>query len=334
MPAFAPEPATTTPAIEVSDLVKTYAGITAVHRISFTVARGEIIGLLGPNGAGKSTTLRILTGYLPATAGRVTVCGVDVASHPAEVKNLIGYMPENNPLPDDMRVSEYLYLRGRLKGLTRRRLHPRFDEVVQLCDLGRVRHRIIGNLSKGYRQRIGIADAIIAEPPVIIMDEPTIGLDPHQILAVRDLIAGLRGRMTVLISSHILPEVEATCDRVIIVNQGRVVAAGTPAELRHERLGPGRYELELAGPLAALPSLLATLHPGLALVSAPDTPDADGFASLSLTAPRDAPDLREPLVNALAHDSRFRLRALTRTRHTLEDVFLAATNPKTEGLKV
>jgi ABC-2 type transport system ATP-binding protein len=157
------------------------------------------------------------------------------------------------------------------------------------------------------------------------MDEPTIGLDPHQILAVRDLIAGLRGRMTVLISSHILPEVEVTCDRVIIVNQGRVVAAGTPAELRREWLGPGHYELELAGPLEALPALLATLHPALALVSAPAATDAAGFVSVQLTAPRDAPDLREPLVNALARDPRFRLRALTRTRHTLEDVFLAAT---------
>jgi ABC-2 type transport system ATP-binding protein len=313
------------PALEVRDLVKSYAGVTAVHRISFTVAQGEIIGLLGPNGAGKSTTMRILTGYLPASAGSVTVCGVDVASHPAEVKNLIGYMPENNPLPDDMRVSEYLYLRGRLKGLTRRRLHPRFDEVVQLCDLGRVRHRIIGKLSNGYRQRVGIADAILAEPPVIIMDEPTIGLDPHQILAVRDLIAGLRGRMTVLISSHILPEVEVTCDRVIIVNQGRVVATGTPAELRREWLGPGHYELELAGPLEALPSLLSALHPELSLVSAPSEPDAEGFASLRLTAPSAAPDLRESLVNALARDPRFRLRALARARHTLEDVFLAAT---------
>ena len=312
------------PAIEVRDLVKSYSGITAVHGISFNVARGEIIGLLGPNGAGKSTTLRILTGYLPATSGQVTVCGVDVATNPAEVKNLIGYMPENNPLPDDMRVSEYLYLRGRLKGLTRRRLHPRFDEVIQLCDLGRVRHRIIGKLSKGFRQRVGIADAILAEPPVIIMDEPTIGLDPHQILGVRDLIAGLRGRMTVLISSHILPEIELTCDRAIIVNQGRVVAVGTPAALRREWLGAGHYEIQLAGPLDALPALLASLHPALVSAS-PAPPDADGFTTLRLTAPPDAPDLREALINAFARDPRFRLRALDRTRHTLEDVFLAAT---------
>ncbi len=326
-PSPATNAASAPPAIVVRDLVKTYAGHPAVRGVSFEVAQGEIIGLLGPNGAGKSTTLRILTGYLPATSGQVTVCGVDVAARPAEVKNHLGYMPENNPLPDDMRVGEYLHFRGRLKGLRRRKLAPRLDEVVHLCDLGRVRDRIIGKLSKGYRQRVGIADAILAEPPLIIMDEPTIGLDPHQILTVRDLIASLRGRMTVLISSHILPEIEVTCDRVVIVNQGRVVAAGTPSSLRREFFGPGHYELELAGPLDQLPPALAELHPGLALVSASE-PDAAGFATLRLSAPADAPDLREALVNALARGGRFRLRALARSRHTLEEVFLAATQVK------
>ena len=329
-PAVQTSPATaaaSAPAIVVRDLVKSYAGHLAVRGVSFEVAHGEIIGLLGPNGAGKSTTLRILTGFLPATSGQVTVCGIDVAAHPAEVKNHLGYMPENNPLPDDMRVGEYLHFRGRLKGLTRRKLAPRLDEVVHLCDLGRVRDRIIGKLSKGYRQRVGIADAILAEPRLIIMDEPTIGLDPHQILAVRDLIASLRGRMTVLISSHILPEIEATCDRVVIVNQGRVVAAGAPADLRHEFFGPGHYELELAGPLDQLPAVLVGVNPGLATVSASDA-DAAGFVTLRLSAPSDAPDLREALVNALARDTRFRLRALTRARHTLEEVFLAATQAK------
>ncbi len=325
------------PAIIVRDLVKTYSGHPAVRGVSFEVAKGEIIGLLGPNGAGKSTTLRILTGYLPATSGQVTVCGIDVANHPSEVKNHLGYMPENNPLPEDMRVGEYLHFRGRLKGLRRSQMAPRIDEVVHLCDLGRVRDRIIGKLSKGYRQRVGIADAILAEPPVIIMDEPTIGLDPHQILAVRDLIAGLRGRMTVLISSHILPEIEVTCDRVVIVNQGRVVASGTPTDLRAQFFGPGHYELELAGPLDQLPALLTAVHSGLALLhssgSAALRPTSDSFAALRLSAPHDAPDLREALVNALARDTRFRLRALARTRHTLEEVFLAATNQKTEGLK-
>jgi ABC-2 type transport system ATP-binding protein len=312
------------PAIEVRDLVKIYSGHTAVSKISFTVARGEILGFLGPNGAGKSTTMRILTGYLPATAGEVSVCGVPVASRSDEIKKLIGYMPENNPLPDDMRVSEYLHYRGRLKEIPRRKLALRLDEVLELCDLTRVRHRIIGKLSKGFRQRVGIAEAILAEPPVIIMDEPTIGLDPHQILIVRDLIASLRGRMTVIISSHILPEIEMTCDRVLIINQGRVVAAGTPANLRREILGLTRYSLEISGDtVAALPAALAAVEPTLAIVESGE-PDAAGFRKLTLTSTRDD-DLGEALLRALSADTRFRIRSLGRSQPTLEDVFLAAT---------
>src|SRR5476649_1503834 len=269
------------PAIEVSRLVKSYAGVLAVNDISFTVPKGEIIGFLGPNGAGKSTTMRILTGYLPATSGNVSICGVSVAAQPDEVKRHIGYMPENNPLPEDMRVSEYLYFRGRLKEVTRRMLGPRIDEVLELCDLKRVRHKIIGQLSKGYRQRVGIAEAILAEPPVIIMDEPTIGLDPHQILIVRDLIASLRGRMTVLISSHILPEIEMTCDRVLIINQGRVVAQGTPGDLRRELFGRSTYQIEAAGDLGSLPFLLGTIDPGLSVASEGPA-DEHGFRTIKL----------------------------------------------------
>ncbi|MEJ1972268.1 MAG: ATP-binding cassette domain-containing protein [Lacunisphaera sp.] len=209
--------------------------------------RGEIVGLLGPNGAGKSTTMRILTGYLPANSGSVHICGQPVASHPEATKRNVGYMPENNPLPEDMRVSEYLWFRGRLKEMPRAKLRARIDEVLELCDLKRNRHRILGRLSKGNKQRVGIAEAILAEPAVIIMDEPTIGLDPHQIIIVRNLIASLRGRMSVIISSHILPEIEETCDRVLIINGGRIVAQGSPADLRHEIFGHTTYRLELAG---------------------------------------------------------------------------------------
>lgn len=309
-------------AIEVREMVKTYAGVTAVNKVSFTVAQGEIIGFLGPNGAGKSTTMRILTGFLPATAGTVEICGHSVAADPAAIKRFIGYMPENNPLPEDMRVSEYLHYRGRLKEIPRKKLGPRIDEVLELCDLKRVRHRIIGKLSKGFRQRVGIADAVLAEPPVIIMDEPTIGLDPHQILIVRDLIASLRGRMTVLISSHILPEIEMTCDRVLIINQGRIVAAGTSSELRREFLGANRYELEVAGDPAELGTLLTSLDPAV-VVDAAGEPDGQGFRTVVFTAP--SGDLRDALWMALAKDHRFRVRGFGKTRHTLEDVFLAAT---------
>jgi ABC-2 type transport system ATP-binding protein len=310
------------PAIEVSRLVKSYAGMTAVNDISFTVARGEILGFLGPNGAGKSTTMRILTGYQPATSGRVSICGIPVATEPDQAKRKIGYMPENNPLPEDMRVSEYMYFRGRLKEVARRKLGPRIDEVLELCDLKRVRHKIIGQLSKGYRQRVGIAEAILAEPPVIIMDEPTIGLDPHQILIVRDLIASLRGRMTVIISSHILPEIEMTCDRVLIINQGRVVAQGTPADLRREILGHSTYHLEIAGDWAALPQVLASVEPTLA-VGTQSEPAADEFRTLTLTTQRED-ELGEALVRALLAQN-YRVRALNRVQPTLEDVFLAAT---------
>lgn len=311
-----------TPAIEVSQLVKSYAGMMAVNGISFSLARGEILGFLGPNGAGKSTTMRILTGYLPATSGHVSICGIPVASQPAEVKRHIGYMPENNPLPEDMRVSEYLYFRGRLKEIGRAKLGPRIDEVLELCDLKRVRHRIIGKLSKGFRQRVGIAEAILAEPPVIIMDEPTIGLDPHQILIVRDLIASLRGRMTVIISSHILPEIEMTCDRVLIINQGRIVAQGTPGELRKEVLGHSSYELELAGDPDTLGPVLAAIEPSLQVTTAGE-PDAAGFRTITLTTACDD-ELGEPLLRAMSGPG-YRLRSLVRVNPTLEDVFLAAT---------
>jgi ABC-2 type transport system ATP-binding protein len=311
-----------TPAIAASHLVKTYAGVTAVSDISFTVARGEILGFLGPNGAGKSTTMRILTGYLPATSGSVDICGVSVATHPGAAKRQVGYMPENNPLPEDMRVSEYLYFRGRLKEVARRKLGSRIDEVLELCDLKRVRHKIVGKLSKGFRQRVGIAEAILAEPPVIIMDEPTIGLDPHQILIVRDLIASLRGRMTVIISSHILPEIEMTCDRVLIINQGRVVAQGTPADLRREILGHSTYHVELAGDPAPLPDLLAAIEPSLR-ITVQGEPDAAGFRPLTLTTASND-ELGEPLLRALAAPG-YRLRSLSRANPTLEDVFLAAT---------
>ncbi|MFT3783013.1 MAG: ABC transporter ATP-binding protein [Nibricoccus sp.] len=318
-----PEEVTPSPAIEVKNLVKSYAGVPAVSDVSFTVQRGEIIGFLGPNGAGKSTTMRILTGFLPATSGTVNLCGVPVATEADAVKKLIGYMPENNPLPEDMRVSEYLHYRGRLKEIPRRKLSARIDEVLELCDLKRVRHRILGKLSKGNRQRVGIAEAVLAEPPVIIMDEPTIGLDPHQIIKVRDLISSLRGRMTVLISSHILPEIEVTCDRVIIINQGRIVASGTPNELRRDIIGHSIYQLELAGDVTDLSTLLSRVDPTLT-ISKQSEPDATGFRTLHITTRRED-SIGEDLLRELLKENRYRVRSLARENPSLEDVFLAAT---------
>ena len=308
--------------IEAEHLVKTYGPLTAVNDLTFTVRRGEIVGLLGPNGAGKSTTMRILTGYLPATSGSVKICGIPAASQPDAIKQHIGYMPENNPLPEDLRVSEYLLFRGRLKEIPRAKLRARIDEVLELCDLKRSRHRILGRLSKGTKQRVGIAEAILAEPAIIIMDEPTIGLDPHQILIVRDLIAHLRGRMSVIISSHILPEIEATCDRVLIINAGRIVAQGSPADLRHEIFGETNYRVELTGDLEALPALLAAIEPTMK-ITATEEAGGDGFQTITLST-ESARDLGEALLATLTA-SGFRLRALGRHQPSLEDVFLAAT---------
>lgn len=308
--------------IEVEHLAKSYGSLAAVNDLSFTVKRGEIVGLLGPNGAGKSTTMRILTGYLPATSGSVRICGHAVASHPEITKRHIGYMPENNPLPEDLRVAEYLWFRGRLKEMPRAKLRARIDEVLELCDLKRNRHRIIGRLSKGNKQRVGIAEAILAEPDVIIMDEPTIGLDPHQILIVRDLIGSLRGRMSVIISSHILPEIEVTCDRVLIINGGRIVAQGSPAELRREIFGHTSYRLELSGDSAALPALLGDLDSTIKIANVSDCAP-DGFCVVTLTTEAES-ELGEKLMQALPARG-YRLRALGRTLPSLEDVFLAAT---------
>jgi ABC-2 type transport system ATP-binding protein len=308
--------------IEVSHLVKTYGPLTAVNDLSFTVKRGEIVGLLGPNGAGKSTTMRILTGFLPANSGSVHICGHAVASHPEATKRHVGYMPENNPLPEDMRVSEYLWFRGRLKEMPRDRLRARIDEVLELCDLKRNRHRILGRLSKGNKQRVGIAEAILSEPAVIIMDEPTIGLDPHQIIIVRDLIASLRGRMSVIISSHILPEIEATCDRVLIINGGRIVAQGSPADLRHEIFGSTSYRVELAGETEPLAARLKEIEPTLKLAALGEC-GADGFCTATLVT-ESAADLGEKLLSALPALG-YRIRSLGRTQPSLEDVFLAAT---------
>ncbi len=308
--------------IEVSNLKKSYGSLNAVNDLSFSVKRGEIIGLLGPNGAGKSTTMRILTGYMPATSGSVRICGLPVASQPEATKRFVGYMPENNPLPEEMRVSEYLWFRGRLKEMPRAKLRSRIDEVLELCDLKRNRHRILGRLSKGNKQRVGIAEAILAEPAVIIMDEPTIGLDPHQIIIVRDLIASLRGRMSVIISSHILPEIEATCDRVLIINSGRIVAQGSPSELRHEIFGHTNYCVELAGDMAALAGQLAAIQPTLKIASVGE-PDSAGFCVATLTTDSSA-DLGEILLQTLPSQG-YRIRSLARSHPSLEDVFLAAT---------
>src|SRR5213593_3787918 len=238
--------------IEVENLTKRYAAARAVTDVSFTVQRGEIVGLLGPNGAGKSTIMRVLACFMPATSGTVRVAGFDVFTEADEVRRRIGYMPENNPLHRDLRVREYLRFRANLKGLRRAAARERVETVMQQCGLTDVRKRIIGQLSKGYQQRVGLADALVNEPDLIILDEPTIGLDPNQIRSVRQLIKDLGQKHTVLISTHILPEVEMTCTRVLILHQGHILAADTTENLQQLISDRGQVIAEIAAPFGEL----------------------------------------------------------------------------------
>src|SRR6516162_11923392 len=291
------------PMIEVTNLTKRYAGRTALSGISFSVGKGEIAGLLGPNGAGKSTTMRILSCYMPASSGTARIAGMDVFKESQEVRRRIGYMPENNPLHFDMRVREYLKFRARLKGLGFKQSRARVDTVMEQCGLTDVSHRIIGHLSKGYRQRVGLADALVHEPELIILDEPTIGLDPNQIRSVRQLIKSLANTHTVLISTHILPEVEMTCNRVLIMFAGKILAADTPENLQRLMSGNGQVLAEIAAPQSELCDCWAQM----AEVEHYDVSAADGeFFRCALT-PRDGIDLR-PYVFALVRERGWYLR--------------------------
>src|SRR5262245_4772351 len=311
--------------IEVQNLTKRYAGHTAVSDISFAVARGEIVGLLGPNGAGKSTTMRVLSCYLPATSGTVRVAGLDVFRDSLEVRRRIGFVPENNPLHTDMRVREYLKFRARLKGLGWGRSRERADVVMEQCGLTDVSKRIIGQLSKGYRQRVGLADALVHEPELIILDEPTIGLDPNQIRSVRQLIKGLAQAHTVLISTHILPEAEMTCNRMVIMYQGKILTADTPANLQRLMNNNSQVIAEIAAPLDELKSCWAQM-PELEHFDV--SPSQGEYFRCALT-PRNGLDLR-PLIFALARENGWKLRELTRNRHSLEDIYVQVTRPEEE----
>jgi ABC-2 type transport system ATP-binding protein len=223
--------------IQVEGLTKRYARQVAVDNISFSVGKGEIVGFLGPNGAGKTTTMRVLTCFMPPTEGKASVAGYDVFEHPMEVKRHIGYLPEAPPLYPEMEVGDYLRFVGRLKGIASSDLERRVDEVADRCAIGDVKRKLITKLSKGYRQRVGLAQAIIHNPDVLILDEPTSGLDPKQILETRELIKSLSGEHTIILSTHILPEVEAVCQKVIIIDKGKLVATDTVENLTHRMHG-------------------------------------------------------------------------------------------------
>ncbi|MBI5182276.1 MAG: ATP-binding cassette domain-containing protein [Nitrospirae bacterium] len=233
--------------IEVENLTKTYGSFNALKGITFKVEKGEILGFLGPNGAGKTTTMRILTCFFPATSGKATVCGFDVFENPLEVKKKIGYLPENVPLYKDMEITDYLTFVGRIKGLGSQDIKKRVSKVMGDCGITHMAGKLIDELSKGYRQRVGLAQALISDPDVLILDEPTIGLDPKQIIEIRQLIKNLAGKHTVILSTHILPEVSMTCQRVVIINEGRVIAVDTPQNLTSQIQGATKILLKIDG---------------------------------------------------------------------------------------
>jgi ABC-2 type transport system ATP-binding protein len=307
--------------IEVENLSKNYSGFRAVQNISFKVAKGEIVGFLGPNGAGKSTTMKILSGYLPPTDGKIRIAGFDVVTESIEVRKRIGYMPENVPLYTDMRVNEFLRFRAELKKVARRNIKDRVEAVKQLCSLKDVENKIIGTLSKGYRQRVGLADAMVHDPDLLILDEPTIGLDPNQIRAVRDLIKDLGQHHTILLSTHILSEVELTCSRVLVINRGRIEASDTPANLTKLVRGGGSIVLEVKAPANDVVGKLK----GVADIEDVEVVlPGDGDWTHAKIFAKPGVDARENIYQVVRQNN-WPLRELSRVKATLEEAFVELT---------
>src|SRR6195256_3581329 len=306
--------------IKVENLTKRYAGQTAIKDLNFEVGKGEIMGFLGPNGAGKTTTMRILASFMPPSSGRATVAGFDVFEQSLQARTHLGYMPENVPLYSDMRVTEYLNYRAALKGVPHRRVAERVGDVEELCGLKDVERKLIGTLSKGYRQRVGLADALLAEPDLLILDEPTIGLDRNQIRQVRELIKNLGKHHTILLSTHILPEVEMTCSRVIIIHKGRIEACDTPDNLLGKIRQAGGVVLEAkTGNDNGVEELKK-----ISGVRDVTSEIEDGWKIFSLRV-ESGTDVREEVFR-LASERRWSLRELSQRRATLEDVFVEITH--------
>jgi ABC-2 type transport system ATP-binding protein len=305
------------PMIEVRSLTKYYGDFLAVDDLSFSVDKGEIAGLLGSNGSGKTTTMRILTGYLPETSGSARVAGFDVATDSIEVRRRVGYLPEATPLYLDMTVTDYLHFMGRLHGLDRATLRRRVGDVIEACQITSYAATPIGRLSKGYRQRVGIARAILHEPPVLILDEPTIGLDPAQVVETRGLIRELGKAHTVLLSTHILAEVNALCQKVVILHEGSLVAAGTPAELSEKLNDGARLELEVRGPAAEVCAALGAIG-GVRAVE-------HRTGDLYYVSTQAGVDLRDSLSRAVIERG-WPLLRLTPVSLGIEEIFLRLTD--------
>jgi ABC-2 type transport system ATP-binding protein len=313
--------------IEVQSLTKRYGPVTAVSDVTFRVEAGEILGFLGPNGAGKTTTMRIITGYMPATEGRVVVAGHDVFDQPVQAKRHTGYLPETPPLYPDMTVREYLNFVARIKGVARREVTSRVDEVMKRTWVADMAGRHCGKLSKGYKQRVGLAQAIIHNPKVLVLDEPTAGLDPKQIIETRQLIRELAGTHTIVLSTHILPEVSQTCQRVVIISKGRVVAVDTPDNLTARLRGAETMFLSVAGPQPDVQAALSAV-PGVTRVAA--HPGKDGLVDVEVDSERGR-DVRRELASAIVSRG-FGLLELRPMRMSLEDIFLSLTTEEQAAL--
>ena len=308
--------------IDVQHLTKRYGQHVALDGVSFSVNAGEVVGFLGPNGAGKSTTMRILTTFMAATSGTARVGGDCVFEQPDRVRERIGYMPENNPLPLDLRVADYLGFRAELKRVAKRETTGRVSEVMEQCGIADVAKRFIGQLSRGYRQRVGMADALLAKPELIVLDEPTSGLDPNQVRSVRQLIRELAGEHTVLISSHILSEIEMTCDRVVILHEGRLLASGALNDLMAK--ANATVMAEVQAPLPEVQQWAAELALGQAEIAG----QPDGYVRCQFAGAIDG-SARER-VFAAANERGWTLRELSRRAPSLEDLFVSLTQEKEE----
>ncbi len=310
---------TNTKMIEVQDLTHYYGPYAAIEDVSFDVQKGEILGFLGPNGAGKTTTMRILTGFMPPTRGQVTLDGNDIVEQSLEVRKRVGYLPETVPLYTDMTVSNYLKYMGTLRKMPSRNIKRRIGEVIDVCRLGDYRNTLIGKLSKGFRQRVGIAQAILHEPEVLVLDEPTIGIDPIQVVETRRLIQELGQAQTVVLSSHILPEVSMICDRVLIIHEGRIVAEDTPSNLAERLQGTEHLEVEVGGPV---PQVLSALRrvPGVTSVS---HRSFQGRNLYSVQA-KQGEDLRDEVSRAVISNE-WSLLSMQSVGMSLEEIFLRLT---------
>ncbi len=306
--------------IEVNNLVKRFDATLAVNGISFEVKKGEVVGFLGPNGAGKTTTLRILTCYLPADAGSATIAGYNVFEDSIEVRKRVGYLPENAPLYLDMGVVDYLKFIARIRHVPKKNIIGRIKEMVDICGLGTEINKNISELSKGFRQRVGLAQTLIHDPDILILDEPTVGLDPNQIVEIRELIKDIGKEKTVILSSHILPEVSATCDRIIIINKGKIVGSGSPEEMASQARGEEIIYITVRGPLPEILEKFKTLSE---IKDFEKISEDNGANRFQITCASGV-DLSEDLF-CLAKDNGWILRELKKEAASLEDIFYKLT---------